>query len=139
MKIRPLAVAMLPPMFSVPVFVMPFSFSDGTNPIGTCHAISPRLTSTATSSPNGGAEHGIRFSGFQNRPTGPPHGERRTHVVGPPPRAFPCTIFATWPMFITLVNASPSVGSYEKPFQLPPPSVLGNVTIVPSTPGELGR
>ena len=31
-------------------------------------------------------------------------------------------------MFITLVNARPSVGSYEKPLQLPPPSVLGNVT-----------
>src|SRR5436309_3053039 len=29
----------------------------------------------------------------------------------------------------------PSVGSYDRPFQLPPPTVLGNVTIVPSTPG----
>ena len=93
------------------------------------------FTSTATSSPNGGAEHGIFVSGFQNRPTAPPHGLRRTHVGGPPPRAVPCTIFATWPRFITFVNARPSVGSYEKPFQLPPPSVLGNVTIVPSTPG----
>ena len=41
-------------------------------------------------------------------------GLRRTQVVGPPPRAVPCTIFATWPMFMTLVNARPSVGSYEK-------------------------
>src|SRR3954469_14150682 len=105
------------------------------NPRGTRQATSPRLTSTATNSPNGGAEHGIFDSGFQNLPTAPPHGLRLTHVVGPPPRAFPWTIFATCPRFITLVNARPSVGSYEKPFQLPPPMVLGNVTIVPSTPG----
>ena len=26
---------------------------------------------------------------------------------------------------MTLVNTSPRVGSYEKPLQLPPPSVLG--------------
>src|SRR5439155_16598459 len=29
----------------------------------------------------------------------------------------------------------PSVWSYDRPFQFPPPTVLGNVTIVPSTPG----
>ena len=28
-----------------------------------------------------------------------------------------------------------SVGSYDSPFQLPPPTVLGKVTIVPSGPG----
>src|SRR5580765_2134341 len=111
MKISPLAVAMLPPMFSVPVLSKPFALSDSTNPSGTLHATSPRLTSRATSSPNGGAEHGIFVSGFQNRPTAPPHGLRRTHVVGPPPRAVPCTILATCPRFITLVNARPSVGS----------------------------
>ena len=33
------------------------------------------------------------------------------------------------------MNARPSVGSTDRPFQLPPPSVLGNVTIVPSVPG----
>src|SRR5207249_10688989 len=135
MKSTPPAVTMLPPMLGVPVLSKPFAFSDSKNPIGTFHAISPRLTSTATSSPNGGAEHGILVSGFQKRPTAPPHGLRRTHVVGPPPRAVPCTIFATCPRFITLVNTRPSVGSYDKPFQLPPPSVLGNVTIVPSVPG----
>ncbi len=91
--------------------------------------------SIARSSPNGGAEHGIFVLGFQKRPTGPPHGLRRTQVGGPPPRAVPWTIFATWPRFITLVNARPSVGSDESPFQLPPPTVLGNVSIVPSTPG----
>src|SRR5580765_2688199 len=111
MKISPLAVAMLPPMFSVPVLSKPFALSDSTKPNGTLHATSPRLTSSASSSPNGGAEHGIFVSGFQNRPTAPPHGLRRTHVVGPPPRAVPCTILATCPRFITLVNARPSVGS----------------------------
>src|SRR5580765_3497227 len=135
MKISPLAVAMLPPMLSVPVLANPFALSASTKPSGTFQAISPRLTSTATSSPKGGAEHGILVSGFQNLPTAPPHGLRRTQVDAPPPRGVPCTIFATWPRFITLVNASPSVGSYESPFQLPPPSVLGNVTMVPSTPG----
>ena len=109
--------------------------SDWKNPSGTFHATSPLFTSTATSSPNGPAEHGIFVSGFQNRPTAPPHGLRRTHVGTVPPRAVPCTIFATWPMFITLVNARPSVGSYENPLQFPPPSVLGNVSIVPSTSG----
>src|SRR5262245_30491220 len=111
MKISPLAVAMLPPMFSVPVLSKPFALSDSTNPSGTFHATSPRLTSRATSSPNGGAEHGIFVSGFQNRPTAPPHGLRRIHVVGPPPRAVPCTILATCPRFITLVKTRPSVGS----------------------------
>src|SRR5215510_10923271 len=103
-KISPLAVAMLPPTFGVPVLPNPFSSSDLNTPIGTFHAISPRLTSTATSSPNGGAEHGILFSGFQNRPTAPPHGDRRTHVVTLLPRAWPWTIFATCPRFITLVK-----------------------------------
>src|SRR3954469_23451517 len=135
MKIRPLAVAMLPPMLSVPVLGNPFALSDSTNPSGTFHAISPRFMSTATSSPNGGAEQGTFVSGSQKRPTAPPHGLRRTQVVIVLPRDVPCTIFATWPRFITLVNASPVVGSYEKPFQLPPPTVLGNVTMVPSTPG----
>ena len=41
-------------------------------------AISPLLTSTATSSPKGGAEQGTFVSGFQKRPTGPPHGDART-------------------------------------------------------------
>src|SRR5262249_50320957 len=95
MKSTPPAVTMLPPMLSVPVWPNPFAFSDSTTPSGTFHAISPRLTSTATSSPNGGAEHGILVSGFQNRPTAPPQGLRRTHVDGPPPRACPSTIFAT--------------------------------------------
>src|SRR5438093_9984992 len=111
MKTTPPAVAMLPPMFNVPVLSKPWALSDSTNPNGTFHTTPPRLTSRATSSPNGGAEHGIFVSGFQNRPTAPPHGLRRTHVVGPPPRAVPCTILATCPRFITLVNASPSVGS----------------------------
>ena len=111
MKITPPAVAMLPPMLSVPVLSKPLAFSDSTKPSGTRHATSPRLTSIASSSPNGGAEHGIFVSGFQKRPTGPPHGLRRTQVGGPPPRAVPCTIFATCPRFITLVNARPSVGS----------------------------
>src|ERR1051325_4679061 len=133
MKIRPLAVAMPPPSPSAPVFANPFSLSTGTKPIGTCHAISPRLTSTATSSPNGGAEHGIFVSGFQKRPTAPPHGARRTQVVLPL-RSVPCVIFSTWPRFIALVNTRPSDGSYAVPFQLPPPIVLGNVTIVPSVP-----
>src|SRR5262245_4640544 len=132
---RPLAVAMLPPTPSVPVSANPFSFSASTTPSGTFHAISPRLTSTATSSPNGGAEHGILFSGFQKRPTAPPHGARRTHIDGPPSLASPGTIFATCPRFITLVKTRPRVGSYERPFQLAPPSVLGNVTIVASTAG----
>src|SRR6476469_3782622 len=114
-KISPDAVVMLPPRFGAPVLGKPALFSSSMNPTGTFHATSPVLTLTATSSPNGGAEHGIRFSGFQNRPTGPPHGERRTHVCAPPPRELPCVIFATCPMFITLVNARPSVGSYEKP------------------------
>ena len=77
MKRTPPAVAMLPPMFSVPVLPKPFSFSDSKNPNGTFHAISPRLTSTATSSPNGPArapESSFRDS--QNRPTAPPHGLR---------------------------------------------------------------
>ncbi|OLC80923.1 MAG: hypothetical protein AUH72_10760 [Acidobacteria bacterium 13_1_40CM_4_65_8] len=95
MNTMPPAVTMLPPMFSAPVFVMFLAFSDSTNPMGTFHAISPRFTSTAMSSPNGGAEHGTLFSGFQKRPTAPPHGLRRTHVVGPPSRAVPCTIRAT--------------------------------------------
>jgi hypothetical protein len=102
---------MLPPMFSVPVLSKPFAFSDSKKPSGTFHATSPVFTSSATSSPNGPAEQGIFVSGFQNRPTAPPHGLRRTQVAGPPPRAVPCTILATCPMFITLVNARPSVGS----------------------------
>jgi hypothetical protein len=58
------------------------------NPSGTFHAISPVLTLTATSSPNGGAEQGILSAGFQNRPTGPPHGvvpqpRRLSAAIGP--------------------------------------------------------
>ena len=101
------------------------------NPSGTCHAMSPLLTFTATSSPNGGAEHGIFVSGFQNRPTGLPHGDRRAQLLRPPGSVLG-TIFATCPRFITLVNTRPSDASYDVPFQLPPPSVLGNVTIVAS-------
>ena len=52
------------------VLSKPFAFSSSTKPSGTFHAISPLLTSTATSSPKGGAEHGILFCGFQKRPTG---------------------------------------------------------------------
>ena len=33
------------------------------------------------------------------------------------------------------VNNRPRTGSYERPLQLPPPSVLGNVTIVRSSVG----
>src|SRR4029450_10974026 len=107
MKRSPLAVAMLPPMFGVPVLPNPFAFSDSMTPIGTFHAMSPRLTSTATSSPNGGAEHGILVSGFQKRPTAPPHGDRRTQVGGPPPRGWPRTLFATRPRFVTLGETRP--------------------------------
>ena len=73
-------------------------------------------------------------SGSQKRPTAPPHGDWRIHVVAPD-RSVPCAIFATWPMFDTLVNTRWSVGSYDRPFQFPPPIVLGNVSIVPSVPG----
>jgi len=97
MKITPPAVAMLPPMFSVPVLSKPLSFSDWKKPSDTFHAISPLFTSTATSSPNGPAEQGILVSGFQNRPTAPPHGLRRTQVSGPPPRAVPFTILRDLP------------------------------------------
>src|SRR5436190_10379088 len=72
MKMTPPAVAMLPPRFSVPVLSNPFAFSGAMNPSGTSQTISPRLTSSATSSPNGGAEHGILVSGFQNRPPASP-------------------------------------------------------------------
>ena len=88
-KSRPLAVAMVPPMFRAPVLAKPWAFSSSTKPRGTFQAISPRLTSTATSSPNGGAEHGILFSGFQKRPTAPPQGVVRIQVRSPPPRG-PC-------------------------------------------------
>ena len=106
-KSRPPAVAMVPPMFKAPVLAKPWAFKRSTNPRGTFHAISPRLTSTATSSPNGGAEHGILFSGFQNRPTTPPQGVVRIQVRSPPPRGTPWTIRATCPRFITLVKTSP--------------------------------
>ena len=33
------------------------------------------------------------------------------------------------------VKRRPRRESYDSPLQLPPPSVLGNVTIVPSSPG----
>ena len=98
---------MVPPMFKAPVAAKPWAFSGSTNPRGTLHATSPRLTSTATSSPNGGAEHGILFSGFQNRPTTPPQGVVRIQVRSPPPRGTPWTIRATWPRFIRLVKTSP--------------------------------
>src|SRR5262245_8174453 len=130
---RPLAVIIGPPMFNAPVWPKPLAFNSSTNPSGTFHAMSPEFTSTATSSPNGGAEHGILFSGFQNLPTEPPHGVLLAHVIGPS-ALFRSTIFATWPRFITFVTSRPSSGSYANPFQLPPPSVLGNVTIMPSVP-----
>ena len=77
MNSTPLAVTIAPPMLSAPVLVKPLACSSSIWPIGTFQAISPVWTFTATSSPNGGAEHGILFSGFQNRPTGPPHGLTR--------------------------------------------------------------
>jgi hypothetical protein len=98
-------------MFNAPVRGMPFASSASTKPSGTCHAISAVLTLTATSSPNGGAEHGILFSGFQNRPTGPPHGVVRIQPVSPVRRSFPSCMRATWPRFITLVNTSARAGS----------------------------
>ena len=106
-KSRPPAVAMVPPMFKAPVSARPASLSGSMNPRGTLHATSPRLTSTATSSPNGGAEQGILFSGFQNRPTTPPQGVVRSHVGSPPPRGTPWTIRATCPRFIRFVNTRP--------------------------------
>src|SRR5436190_14194852 len=129
MKMTPLAVTMLPPMLSAPVLSKPFAFSSSTKPRGILQAISPLFTSTATSSPNGGLEHGILVCGSQKRPTGPPHGVVRTQVVGPPCRPLPICIFPTCPMSSTFVNRRPRTGSYEKPFQFAPPSVLGNVTM----------
>src|SRR5262245_28022774 len=40
---------------------------------------------------------------------------------------------ATCPRFMMLVNTSLRPGSKDNPLQLPPPSVLGNITIVPSS------
>ena len=135
MKIRPLAVEMPPPMLRAPVFSMPFALSEGVKPSGTFQAMSPVLTFTATSSPKGGAWQGILFSGFQKRPTTPPHGVVRIHVVSVDPRGTPWVIRATCPMFITFVNMRPRSASYVMPFQLPPPMVLGKVTAYPSRPG----
>ena len=36
---------------------------------------------------------------------------------------------------MTFVNTSPRAGSYDSPLQFPPPSVLGNITIVASVRG----
>ena len=74
MNTRPEAVAIVPPMFGVPVLSKPRAFKSSNTPSGTRHRTAARLTSTARSSPNGGVEQGTRLSGFQNRPIGRPHG-----------------------------------------------------------------
>src|SRR5579875_1620080 len=67
---RPLAVAREPPRLGAPVFCFP-SGKLSTIPRGTCQAISPVLTLTAISRPQGGFWQGMLRSGFQKRPTGP--------------------------------------------------------------------
>src|SRR5262245_53811546 len=92
MKIRSPAVVMLPPRLGVPVLI-PLASSSSKIPSGTCHAISPVLALTATSSPHGGALQEYRVFGSQKRPpsgvtflklgpaaSSPPSGG------GPPPR-----------------------------------------------------
>ena len=53
--------------------------------------------------------------------------------TGPPAPSARFSMRATWPRFMMFVNNRPRTGSYERPLQLPPPSVLGNVTIVRSS------
>ena len=52
------------------------AFRSSKTPSGTRHATSAVSTSTATSSPNGGAEHGTLVCGFQKRPYGRTPGGR---------------------------------------------------------------
>src|SRR5436305_1964612 len=67
MNTRLPAVVMAPPELGVPVW-MPFAASSSKSPSGTCHAMSPVLALTATSSPHGGAVQLHRLAGSQNRP-----------------------------------------------------------------------
>src|SRR5579884_2439604 len=59
MKTSPLAVAMLPPMFRMPLLrpTSPSSTSSSLIPNGTVHAIAPVFTFTAVNAPYGGAMH----------------------------------------------------------------------------------
>src|SRR6185436_4672068 len=66
-KTRSPAVVMLPPRLGVPVLI-PLASSSSKIPSGTCHAMSPVLAFTATSSPHGGALHEYFVLGSQNRP-----------------------------------------------------------------------
>src|SRR5262245_35329435 len=61
------AVVMLPPRLGVPVLI-PLASSSSKIPSGTCHLISPEFTSTATSSPHGGATQEYLVFGSQNLP-----------------------------------------------------------------------
>src|SRR4030095_8719338 len=76
-KMSAAAVVLLPPRLGVPVFI-PLASSSSKMPNGTCHAISPVFTLTATSSPHGGALHEYFVLGSQNRP---PSGVTLRYVV----------------------------------------------------------
>src|SRR5262249_59647175 len=72
MKIRPLAVVMLPERFGAPVFLNPWASSDSVIPSGTFHAMSPVAAFTETSSPNGGFWHAMKVLGSQKPAEAPP-------------------------------------------------------------------
>src|SRR5262245_41209236 len=157
-KTRSPAVVILPPRLGVPVFI-PLASSSSKMPSGTCQAISPVFTLTATSSPHGGALHEYFVLGSQNRPPSgvtlryvvpfpssasagappPPQPPRPRPPRPPPPRGWFGSTFSTWPhwpAFITFVKIMPSRGLNETPFQFPPPTAPGNRTIFrPSSHG----
>ena len=89
MKTRPLPVAMLPPIFRMPLFspISPSSARSSLMPSGTLHAISPEFASTATRAPYGGAVHGTVLPlgrRYENAPVPPPP-PRPPPAPAPPP------------------------------------------------------
>src|SRR5206468_3971884 len=94
-------------------------------PNGIFHAMSPVLTFTAASSPQGGCWHGYLLLS-QKRVY-----ESSLRYLSIP---VPATMWPTVARLLVLTNRYPSCGLYAPPPQLPPPIVPLNTTVTASDP-----
>src|SRR5579859_6582545 len=138
MNTSPPAVAMGPPIFSRPVFLLP-SGNSSVTPNVTCQANSPVLALTAISRPHGGFWHGHACSPpFTTLPVRGLPSNHWKRDVGPRmllrsySTAAPGAFFSIHPKLASsceLTNTYPSFGSAATPPQLTPPIEPGNSTV----------
>ena len=113
-------------MFGVPVLSKPRAFRSSNTPSGTRHAIDAVFDVTATSSPKGGAEHGILRLEVPEASDGPiPRRASARMSTRPSAASVRRSIRATWPRFMMFVNMRPRAWIVRQPAPVAPAERAG--------------